>query len=1003
MSPSDHIDESAVEQALVAELAKLGWAQRAAGDLGRENDDAIVESALREALVRLNPLVAEDPSRAEEVIRSIRAVVLAVSDDGLVVANREMVSWMCGRRTMKLLGTDRYEPVRLLDFDDPSRNEFWVTRQVAYKAGKVEKCFDVVLWANGLPLVVGEAKTPVSSSLSWLDAAIDIADTYEPQVPGFFVPNALCFATEGKELRYGAVGQPPELWVPWSRTTEPLPLPGMASVLHSARLLLAPANVLELLRSYTLFGRRPASAHSVDYKVVGRYQQVEAVEAIVERVRDPRRRKGLVWHHQGSGKTLTMAFAAAKIRRLADLDAPTILVVLDRLDLLEQLRLEFASVGVEPLKLAETKDELRRLLRDDDARGVIVTTIFRFHSAGLLNERDNIVVMVDEAHRTQEGRLGADMRAALPNARFIGLTGTPISDQDHNTWELFGDPDDPGGVLNHYPVERSIADGTTVPIHIETRLVDFHVDAESLDEAFAELAESENLDEEEQGILIKKGTKLAQVVKAPARVKAICEDIVAHYRAKVAPLGMKAQVVVADRECCVLYYEAINKLLGEGEEATVVMTTAKGDPPEWKVWDRPRDAENKVKARFLDPDDPLRFVIVTAKWLTGFDAPIEGVMYLDKALRAHTLFQAVCRTNRRWTNPKTGQEKLYGLIVDYVGLGTELAKAVAISDSGPRKPEPVETDKLVETFASALRACMARFSDVDRTATGYEQLTAAQQRLAAPADRDEFAKEFLHLEGLFEFLWPETALQSYEEDYKWLASIYRSVTPVEGAGRLLWHRLGAKTTQLVHEHISEVTIDTRGLERVAIDAGTFEALRNLGLWPTASPPSAPPTADEVLATIKDRLRAKLAGPRGSHPVWRSIAERLEALRRTTIDSAVASVNFLKELLEIAKDLVAAEKADAEGRLDEIKVVDPHRGALTQILEHYKPPDTPVIVENVVEQIDAIVKPVRGTGWQTSHPGDREVRRQLRLVLKNNGLPPDGELFDRAYAYIKENY
>lgn len=385
--PNNQINESTVERALMDTLAKIGWRERPASSLDRESDDVIVEPTLRDALVRLNPPIAENPGRAEEVVQRVRTVLLTVFDDGVVASNREMVAWMCGRKTVQLLGRTEYEPIRLLDFHDPSANELWATRQVTCKGGSVEKRFDVVLWANGLPLVVGEAKTPVSLSVSWLDRAIDIASTYEPQVPAFFVPNVLSFATEGKELRYGAVGQPAETWLPWSRTTDALPLLGLDSVLRSARLLLSPANVLELLRSYTLFGRRRTSAGSLDYKVIGRYQQVEAAEAIVARARDPKRNKGLIWHHQGSGKTLTMAFAAAKIRRLADLDAPTILVVLDRLDLVEQLRAEFASVGIEPLKLAGTKDELRRLLRDDDARGVIVTTIFRFHSAGLLNER----------------------------------------------------------------------------------------------------------------------------------------------------------------------------------------------------------------------------------------------------------------------------------------------------------------------------------------------------------------------------------------------------------------------------------------------------------------------------------------------------------------------------------------------------------------------------------------------------------------------------------------
>jgi type I restriction enzyme R subunit len=478
---------------------------------------------------------------------------------------------------------------------------------------------------------------------------------------------------------------------------------------------------------------------------------------------------------------------------------------------------------------------------------------------------------------------------------------------------------------------------------------------------------------------------------------------VTHYRAKLAPLGLKAQVVAFDRELCVSYFETISALLEDGEEATVVMTTAKGDPDDWSRWDLERDAEARVRDRFRDPDDPLRFLIVTAKLLTGFDAPIEGVLYLDKPLRAHTLFQAVCRTNRRWTNPHTGQEKLHGLVVDYVGLGAELAKAVAVSDTGVRKALPTDVDELVEILGEYVVTCMARFEGIDRTASGFEQLYSAQERLPDQATRDDFAVEFLRAEGLFEFLWPDTALRAIESDYKWLARIYKSVAPTDAADKLLWQRLGAKTAQLIYEHLSDVTIDATGLETVAIDAEVFEALRQLDLFPSDAPePKEPPTVEDVLDRLESRLARKLAGD-GGHVVWRSLAERLEALRRAKIESAAASVEFLKQLLILARDIVEAERAEEEGHLDDIKVVDLDKGALTQILAEYAPPDVPVIIENVVEQIDAIVRPVRGTNWQTSHPGDREVRRQLRLVLKNNGLPPQGDVFDRAYAYIREHY
>jgi type I restriction enzyme R subunit len=997
------LTEAAIQQALVERLARrdIGWHFVPGGDLDRPLDAVMIESEVVAALRRLNPAIAAQPERVDEVLPKLRAAILSVANDGLVEANRRMVDWLRGQQTIRFVGTDDFVPIHLIDFVSPRSNALVASTEVTYHAGTEERRYDLVLWVNGFPLVVGETKTPISESTSWLNAAGDIHSAYEVKTPGFFVPNVLSFATEGKEFRYGAIRQPAQDWLPWSRTTDPIGLPGLASVLASAELLLTPESVLDILRTFTLFSRRSSTGGGYTAKIIPRYPQVEAVDAIVTRVRDPNRRQGLVWHHQGSGKTMVMAFAAAKLRQAADLDAPTILVVLDRLDLIEQVSSEFASVGLPGLRVAETKEELRRLLRED-SRGVIVTTIFRFAEAGLLNDRSNIVVMVDEAHRTQEGSLGLDMRAALPNARFIGLTGTPISTADRNTWATFGDPDDPEGVLNHYSVERSIADGATLPIHVETRLVDFHIDRDALDQAFAELAEGEGLDEDERGYLARRASRVDQLFKTRARIEAVCADIVEHYRRKVEPLGLKAQVVAFDRELCVRYLGEIQKHLLAGEEATVVMTTAKDDPAEWAEFDRERAAEIAIRDRFLDPADPLRFLIVTAKLLTGFDAPVEGVMYLDKPLRAHTLFQAVCRTNRRWTNPRTGQEKLCGLVVDYVGLGTELARAVAVRNTGARKALPADVDELIELLCEWVGETMAPFAGVDRSAAGYDQLLAAQQRTATIEARASFAESFLRCEGLFELLWPDERLRSIEVDYRWLARVYASVQPVADPNALLWHRLGAKTGELLGTYVSDVEIDAGGLETIAIDAGTLEALKQLELFPQPRGPLEPPTVDDVLDTLTSRLQRKLAGP-GAHPVWRTLSERLEELRRVRMESARDSVEFLKRLLELARQIVGAERAEAEGRLDRFQVLDPDRGALTQILQEYAPASTPVIVQRVVEQIDAIVKPIRGTRWQESQPGDREVRRQLRLVLKNNGLPPQGELYDRAYAYIREHY
>jgi type I restriction enzyme R subunit len=995
-------DEKMVQMGLADHVSKLGWVFAEDESLLRPLESVLLVEDAIQGLVSLNPEINESPARAEDVLAKLRAVLLGVRNDGLVASNEEFVAWLCGRRTIKYIGTDKDVQVNLIDFENPRSNSLRVTTEATFHIGREHRRYDMVLWVNGFPLAVGEMKTPKDKNISWLNGATDIHNAYEKKTPEFFVPNVLSFATEGREFRYGAVGQPPELWLNWSSTTDEIMPPGLPNMLRSAELLLTPEMVLDILRNFTLYSSRRTANGALRTKVIPRYPQVEAVEAIVARCRDPKKKQGLIWHHQGSGKTFAMAYAAAKLRHLGDLDAPTIVIVLDRLELIQQTESEFKSVGIQSLKTAETKDELRSLLKND-ARGVIITTIFRFADSGLLNDRSNIVVMVDEAHRTQEGRLGLDMREALPNAKFIGLTGTPISTEDRNTFAMFGDLDDPDGALNRYSVERSIHDGATLPVHVETRLVNFHFNGDDLQAAFDELADEENLTDEQRGKLSARASHISIVVRDKARIEAVCKDIVNHYRTRIAPLGLKAQVVAYDRVTCVAYYNAITALLNQGEEATVVMTTVKDDPQEWDKWNIDREQEATIKDRFRDINDPLKFVIVTAKLLTGFDAPIEGVMYLDKPLRAHTLFQAVCRTNRRWTNPITGQQKLHGLIVDYVGLGKELAKALSTKATMKLGQNQEDVELLLGELTAEIATTMQQFEGVDKEATVFNQIHDAQQLLDTIPKREEFAAQFMRCQGLFEFLWPDTKLRPIEESYRFLARVYASIAPNNSADLLLWQKLGAKTMEIVHAHLTGITIDADKLDNVAMDAEVLEALRDNGLFPEPTKIGQPaPTALEVLQRLEERIQARIAGTNGLK-VWKSLAERLELLRLSRISSAAESVEFLRHLLELAKDLLEAERADDEGRIDEIKVVDPRKGALTQIFEEFKPQGVPLVIETVVEKVDSVVQPVRGTGWQTSSPGDRTVRQELRLILRNSGLPHSGELFDRAYAYIRENY
>ena len=1011
-------EAATVQGWLVEELTRLGWSHVPGHALPRDATDVICEAWVSESLTRLNPAIAESPDRVDEVLPLIRAAILSAGTDGLLAANERMTTLLRGDKPVKFVGTDEYVPLRIIDFDNPGNNRFTVSGplpnsaspvadEVTYGAPGNARRFDTVLWVNGLPLVVIETKSPVQASVSWLNGARDIANVYEVDKPAFFAPNVLVAATEGREFHYGAVGQPAEDWLMWGSTQDPYDLDGFPRVKRAVDLLLTPVQVLAILKDFTLFEQVPGGTVR---KLIPRYPQVEAAEAIHARVLAGGK-GGLIWHYQGTGKSLLMAFAALMLLNDPQVGGPTVVVVLDRLDLIEQIQRQFRTAGLPRVTVAESKEELRRVLRED-RRGIVLTTIFRFEDAGELNDRDNIIVFIDEAHRTQEGRLGDDMRAALPNARFFGLTGTPISDKDRNTFKLFGDPNDPGWVMNTYSMERSIADGASVPVHVETRMVNFHLDEAALDAAEKALADEENLTDEERDYLASKAGHVKTVLLNPDRITAVCTDILDHYQAKVAPTGMKAQVVAFDRELVVAYDNELRRLVAERGlpyEVAVVMTVgSKDDPPTWLEYALDRAQEAHVKARFTNPDDPLCFLIVTAKLLTGFDAPIEQVQYLDRPLRRHTLFQAITRTNRRYTNTATGQEKHYGLIVDYIGLGNEVARALKAADPDRHGARGVDVDALAAEYDATLAKTLERLDGVDRTSSSFAALQDALERIKNTEARDAYAKDFTALATLYEFLHPHEVTEASADDYKWLAQIYEASRPAKPSNALLWHRLGPKTIAMVHGHMTDFTVTGTGLEEVVVDPDAIEAMRTLigqgelDFGTDRDLLNDPVTLDEVLTVIDRRIQRRLA----DHPtgIYRSIADQIEKLRQMAITRAEDSVEFLRKALELARAAVEADRLEAEGRLDEAEtLLDPNIGALTQIVEQYKPPDTPVAVTDVVTDIDTIVRDVSYTGWATDQAGDRAVRKELRLVLSKYALPLTGELFDTAYAYIRENY
>ncbi len=1012
------VDEQDLQCAIVEQLASLGWTHVPAHAMGRDVSAVLHEPDLVSALIKLNPAIAERPDRVDEVLPRIRAVVTSAAVDGLVEANRRMSSWIRGMETFKFVGTDDHVNIHLIDFDEPSKNRFVVVgpgfghrghrTEVTYPPGHAR--IDVVLWINGMPVVVGETKAPTAGrSVSWLNGARDVHNVYEVAAAPFFVPNVLSWATEGKDFHYGAVGQPAEEWLKWGDTTDPLALPAADDVRRSVELLLNPETVLEVVRDFTLYDRPRNGAPLV--KLLPRYPQREAAIAIHDRVRDRDRKGGLIWHYQGSGKTLAMAYAALRLLNDPSTGAPTILCVLDRIDLIEQTTRQFrgALPADVPVHVAGTSAQLRRFL-EEDRRGIVMTTVFRFKDAPRdLNLRDNIIVLVDEAHRTQEGLLGDHMRRSLPRARFFGLTGTPIAYADHNTFKLFGDPDDAGYVLNRYSQARSVRDGTTVPIHVESRLVSWHLDAEALDQAYDELAAEEGLSDEQKDLIVRRASRTATWLKNPDRIRDVCADIIEHFFEKIDPLGMKAQVVVYDRELCVRYHEELSRLLAErggGDMAKVVMTVAdsKSELPQFKPFALTDAEEEAVKDRFRDEQDPLKFLVVTSKLLTGFDAPVEAVLYLDKPLRLHALSQTMTRVNRRFTHPTSGQEKTHGLIVDYSNLGAEIARALQDANPETGGPRNVDVDALAaELVASMQSALWPRFAGVfDPKSVGYQTIIDAQERLQTLEARESFAADMVRVTTLWEFLFPNEVIEPHIGEYRWLVSVYESIKPSGASDAILWARLGAKTLALVHEHTTVEGISRVGVD-VILDEETVEAIRALAEMEGVRP-AADLTVAEALDTIERRLERLLG--EADHPVYRTLAERLEALRKRTIAGAKQSQEFLEDLLKLARQLVEADRANSEDRLDEAApaILDPRIGALTQIFNEYAPPDTPVAVASVVADIDALVKEIATfEGWADSHEITREVKQELRKRLRKYRLPVTGDLFDQAWAYIAQHY
>jgi len=960
-------EENSVEDYIKDMLVKLGWKFVPKDQIPRQDTDVLVEEYVKNALIKLNPSIKEDPDRADEVLYKLRAIILSVRGTGVVKTNEEFMKWIKNEKSMPFGEHSEHVSITLIDYENPQNNEFIVTTQYSFSAGQNRRP-DLVLLVNGIPLIIGECKTPVRPSISWVDGAIQLEE-YQNSIPALFVPNVFCFATEGKTYRCGSIKLPIEKWQPWRKTTDG-PLNQLEEVGNAVDLMLLPDVVLDICQNFTVFSSIKGGQK---IKILSRYQQYEGAKQIVQRVMEGRIKKGLIWHFQGSGKTILMVFAAMMLRKEPILKSPTVIIVVDRIDLNSQMSATFNAAMVPNIEIAESREQLNNFL-EQDTRKIIITTIHKFADANdVLNDRENIVCLVDECHRTQEGDLGKNMRSSLPNAFLFGLTGTPINKRDRNTFWAFGAEEDTKGYMNKYGFDRSIGDKATLPIFFKPRIKEIGLDKETIDAFFDAL--TQHLETKDRAALTKKAAKFGVLCKAPDTIGKVTVDIVNHFKEHVEPNGFKGMIVVYDRQTCHLYKEELDKHMAP-EESAVVMTLAQGDPNDWRdKYSLTSDQQEKLLDRFRDPKDPLKIVIVTSKLLTGFDAEILQAMYLDKPMKDHTLLQAICRVNR----PYPGKD--HGLIVDYLGIFDNVGKALSF-DEESIKSVISNVELLKKELPLAIKKCLIHFEGIDRTVGGYEGLLAAQECLPSQDKRDVFGADYSYLARHWESISPDPMLRDYEEDYKWLTQVYQSLRPPSGNGKLVWHALGGKTLKLIHDNIKVETIRD-DLDTLVMDSEMLTKISET-------------EAEKQIKKVEIKIVWRLH-KHADDPKFKALGERLEALKEKHHQKAISSLEFLKNLLIIARETVQLE------RDTKAEPVDDTKEALTKLFLECKVETTPVIIEKIVSDIDSVVKVTRFDGWQWTNTGEREIQQALRRSLLRFKLHKEQDLFDKAYNYIREHY
>lgn len=1012
------VTENDIEVICLNYLESLGYGILSGPDLSPEGlfqerlySEVILSRRLKDAVDRLNPLIPYESK--EEAVKK----VLRLGTNRLVHDNELFHTLMTDGISIEYRTADgiRGGNVHLIDFEDSGNNEFLAVNQFTVIENNVNKRPDIVIFINGLPLVVIELKNPTDAGAT-VRTAFNQLQTYKEVIPSLFTYNALLIASDGWEAKSGTITSDWSRFLPWKtrdgRTTDESTVP-QAEVMF--RGMLQKATLLDLIRHFIVF---ESNSDKISKKIAA-YHQYYAVNKAVITTRDAvgptgDRRAGVIWHTQGSGKSLSMVFYTGKL--ILALDNPTIVVLTDRNDLDDQLFDTFHGcrqlLRQTPVQ-AEDRKHLRSLLNVASG-GIVFTTIQKFMPIldkdemvdpeveepnpdayfiknKPLSLRKNIVVIADEAHRSQYDFLDGfakHLRDALPCASFIGFTGTPIESTDRNTQAVFGD------YIDVYDIHQAVQDGATVSIYYEGRLakVNFEEDEKvTIDEEFEELTEGQEISEKQR--ISSKWSRLEAIVGNEKRIRKIAEDLVNHFELRESVAEGKAMVVCMSRRICVELYDAIIKLRPHwhNDDDTrglikVIMTGSSSDPVNWQQHIRNKVRRKAIGDRMRNPEDELQMVIVRDMWLTGFDVPCLHTMYIDKPMRGHTLMQAIARVNRVF------KDKAGGLVVDYLGIAQDLKKALHdyTSSGGEGKPT-FDQEEAVEKMMETYEVLVQMFWDFDFRK--FHQLPTPEEKfkfLPGAADYilslDDGAERFIHnvkkLLKLFALSVPNEQAIAIRDDVAFFQSVSARIIKVTGRGAGTDDELETSIKQLISKAITTDDVidvfDAAGLKKPNIEILDDKFLAELKNMPRKN------LAAELLRRLlKDEIRRRL---QFNLTEGKKFSERLEDAIQKYHNGMVDTVAFIEQfLIPLAKEMREADKRGEQLGLDfrELAFYDAleTNDSAVSILGDD-------ILRTIARELLQSVRNSTTIDWTIKESVQATLRRNIRRILRKYGYPPD---------------